>query len=132
MAGTSTILISALVMFFAPYLVTFFNAKPEVVSFGTLFLHYLTPFYFVCCINQIYAGALRGSGNSRAPMIIMLFSFVFSRQIYLFVMAKFISNTILPIAMGYPFGWIVCTALLLPYYHRTSLEKSVLVSDSNS
>ena len=130
MAGTSTVLISALVMFFAPYLVSFFNAKPEVVSFGTLFLHYLTPFYFVCCINQIYAGALRGSGDSRAPMIIMLFSFVVSRQIYLFVMANFISNTILPIAMGYPFGWIVCTALLLPYYHRTNLEKSALVSSN--
>ena len=36
------------------------------------------------CVNQVLAGALRGRGDSVAPMVIMLFSFVLIRQIYLF------------------------------------------------
>ena len=83
----------------------------------------------LCCINQVYAAALRGAGNSRTPMIIMLFSFVFFRQCYLFVMSNFISNTILPIAMGYPAGWLVCSTLTLVYYHRVDLSRSRLVDD---
>ena len=71
------------VMLLAPHLVRFFNDKPEVIEYGVMLLRYISPFYLLCCINQIYAGALRGAGNSRAPMIIMLASFVVFRQVYL-------------------------------------------------
>ncbi|MBQ8716962.1 MAG: MATE family efflux transporter, partial [Clostridia bacterium] len=93
------------VLLFAPHLVRFFNDKPEVIEYGVMLLRYISPFYLLCCINQIYAGALRGSGNSRAPMIIMLASFVVFRQAYLYIMANYISNEIIPIAMSYPAGW---------------------------
>jgi Na+-driven multidrug efflux pump len=115
------------VMVFAPSLTAFFNAKPEVVEYGTLFLRWITPAYLLCCVNQIYSGVLRGAGNSRIPMFVMLCSFVVFRQIYLFVVANFISNTILPIAMGYPAGWIVCSALTLWYYKRTKLTATTVV-----
>ena len=68
----ATILIMIPVMIFAPQLVTFFNGKAEVVAYGTLLLRWISPFYVLACFNQIYAGALRGAGNSRAPMVIML------------------------------------------------------------
>lgn len=116
------------VMIFAPGLTAFFNAKAEVVEYGTLFLRWITPFYLLCCINQIYSGVLRGAGNSRIPMMVMLCSFVVFRQIYLFVVANFISNTVLPIAMGYPAGWMVCSALTLWYYKRTKLTVTTVVS----
>ena len=80
MAMTVTVALSAVVITVAPSLVLFFNSKPEVISYGTLFLRRLTPFYVLSCFNQVYAGALRGAGNSRAPMIIMLCSFVLFRQ----------------------------------------------------
>ncbi len=119
------------VMLFAPWLVTFFNAKPEVVAYGTLFLRWLSPFYVLCCINQIYAGALRGAGNSRACMIIMLASFVVFRQVYLFIMANFIANEILPIAMSYPAGWLLASLLSQLYYRRVDLNKTRLVESKD-
>ncbi len=119
------------VMLFAPWLVTFFNAKPEVVAYGTLFLRWLSPFYILCCINQIYAGALRGAGNSRACMIIMLASFVVFRQVYLFIMANFIANEILPIAMSYPAGWLLASLLSQLYYRRVDLNKTRLVESKD-
>ncbi|MBQ9083215.1 MAG: MATE family efflux transporter [Clostridia bacterium] len=104
------------VMLFAGELTAFFNDEPAVVEYGTLLLRWLTPFYSLCCINQIYAGALRGAGDSRAPTVIMLCSFVLFRQAYLYVMANFICNEILPIAMGYPAGWLLCSIITLIYY----------------
>lgn len=131
MAFGSTIAISAVVIAFSSSLVKFFNSDAEVIEYGTLFLKYLTPFYVLCCINQIYTGALRGSGDSRAPMVIMLCSFVAFRQLYLFVMSNFISNEILPIAMSYPAGWALCSLLTLIYYHKkANFSKNRLVSDS--
>ena len=124
-----TVLISALVLVAAPELVRFFNGKAEVVALGTLFLHKLTPFYVFCCVNQIYSGALRGSGNSRTPMLIMLFSFVLFRHGYLYVVSHFIANEILPLAMGYPAGWLMCSLLTLFYYHHTQLDRTRLVTD---
>jgi len=126
-ATVATVALSIPVIIFAPTLVEFFKDAPDVIAYGTMFLRWLTPFYVLCCINQIYAGALRGAGNSTAPMIIMLAGFVGFRQIYLYVMANYISNTEIPIAMSYPAGWIVCSILVFTYYKFTKLEKSRLV-----
>lgn len=125
-----TAVLLAIVLPVAPQMVSFFNQDPDVIQYGSLFLRNLAPFFLICCINQIYAGALRGAGNSQAPMVIMLLSFVVFRQCYLFVMANFISNTVIPIAMGYPAGWIVCSVLILFYYHRVDISRGRLVEDS--
>ena len=123
----TTVVIMIPVLFFAPPLVAFFNSKAEVVQYGSLLLRCISPFYVLSCFNQIYAGALRGAGNSRAPMIIMLCSFVFFRQCYLYIMANFISNEIIPIALGYPAGWFVCSLVMLLYYRRVGLAHTRIV-----
>ena len=122
-----TVALLCIVLPTAPLLVGFFNDKEEVIQMGTFFLRHLTIFFPICCINQVYAGALRGAGDSKAPMYMMLFSFVLFRQAYLFVTANFISNTILPISMAYPAGWIVCSVITLLYYRRADLSRSRLV-----
>ena len=114
------------VILFAPQLTAFFNAKPEVVAFGTLMLRYISPLYLLCCINQVYSGALRGAGDSRAPMVMMLSSFVVFRQIYLYVMSHYISNTLLPIIMSYPAGWLLCSMMTLAYYHLVASRRKTL------
>ena len=99
-----------------------------IPQIGTMLLHWLSPFYVLCCFNQIYSGALRGAGNSRAPMIIMLTSFVAFRQVYLFIMSR-LWNEIIPIAMSYPAGWLLCSTLTAIYYHSVKLGKNRLVED---
>ena len=128
--GVTAVLILVLILPAAPYLVSFFNSKQAVIEYGTMFLRYISPFYILCCLNQVYGAALRGSGNSKATMVIMLASFVVFRQIYLFVVANFISNTILPIAMGYPAGWLLCSMTTLIYYHHIDLGKNAVIKDA--
>lgn len=94
-----------------------FNPDANVVKYSALLLRNLTPFYLLCCVNQVFASSLRGFGNSAAPMIIMLSSFVGFRQIYLWVVTNYISNELLPVAASYPAGWAVCAATLFIYFN---------------
>ena len=126
LAMVSTVVLMIPVLLFSPQIVAFFNDKPEVVEYGSMLLRWLSPFYILCCFNQIYSGALRGAGNTKAPMIIMLTSFVAFRQVYLFVMAR-LCNEIIPIAMSYPAGWLLCSLLTAVYYHKAQLSRSRLV-----
>ena len=128
LALASTAILCVPVVIFAPQIVAFFNSKPQVVEYGALLLRWLSPFYLLCVFNQIYSGALRGAGDSKAPMVIMLLSFVAFRQAYLFIMAG-VWNEILPIAMSYPAGWLLCSILTALYYRKTRLTTTRLGDD---
>ena len=124
-----TVIILVPMMVFAPQLTALFNDDREVVEFGTLFVRLCSPFYIAFVINQVYSGALRGAGDTKATMFIMLFSFVVFRQIYLFIVSR-LGATAGVIALGYPMGWMMCSALLLIYYyHGRWARKLNLVTD---
>lgn len=128
MSFAITVVVITLVMIFAPYLAAFFEDDPNVVYYAELLLHNITPFYIFCCVNQVFAAALRGAGNTKAPMFIMLGSFVLFRQIYLFVVSNFISNEILPIAFGYPAGWFLCCVITLIYYKFVGFKNAKVIA----
>ena len=110
-------LIGLVVIFCAP-LIKIFNDDPGVVEYGVMFIRLISPFYLIICFNQIYAGALRGAGDAKAPMFIMLFSFVLFRQLYLAIGTQFI-NTEWFVGLGYPAGWAMCSTLQLLYYYKS-------------
>ena len=124
-----TAVIIAIVMAFAPQLAAVFNDDPGVVYYAELLLRNITPFYIFCSVNQVFAAALRGGGNTKAPMFIMLGTFVVFRQIYLFIVSNFISNEILPVAFGYPAGWFLCASIMLIYYFKVGFSHSKIVAN---
>lgn len=122
MSVSSTAVLMLPIIIFSRVFVSFFNGNDAIIDYGATFIRMLLPFYLVWCINQIYSGALRGVGKSTGPMIIMLSSFVAFRQAYLFVVSKFISNTIIPIAMAFPAGWVLSAIITIIYYKITGLK----------
>ena len=54
----------------------------------------------------------------------MLTSFVVIRQIYLFVMTRFIMNTPRVVGFGYPVGWTACAILEVLYYLRGRKQRA--------
>lgn len=119
----ATMSMSALVMILAPTLISFFSPEAEVIAHGVKFINICTPFYVFLCLNQIQAGALRGTGNAKRPMTVMLFSFVLFRQMYLFTISRLIPNNMAVVAMGYPMGWMMATTLLYLCYRKSPLGK---------
>lgn len=110
-------LLGAVAMVFARPLMHLFTAEAEVLEYGVQFVHLITPFYLLCVVNQIYAGALRGVGNANGPTIIMLLSFVAFRQCYLFANKMWLGNTLNGMALGYPMGWVMCSLLMTVLYY---------------
>lgn len=103
-------------------LLSLFSPEEEVIEYGVRFISIVTPFYFTICFNQIFGGALRGVGNAKAPMVIMLCSFVVFRQIYLFTVSRLIGGFV-PVALGYPMGWVVCSTSLFICYKHSALVR---------
>ena len=127
MATTAILMVP--VLLFAPDLTAFFNAKPEVIRYGTLLLRWLSPFYILCCVNQVYAGALRGAGQQSGahdPHALLV------RRVPPVLPLRHVA---LHLQRGTPHrpelsaGWIVCSVATLLYYRRAKLDKTTLVND---
>lgn len=111
---------------FADSIMHLFSQDPSVIYYGVFFVRFCLLFITCCCCNQVLSGALRGVGDAKAPMVIMIFSFVLFRQLYLFV-ATHIVNNIYVVGFGYPAGWIMCSSLFLIYYRFSKWEKRIQV-----
>ena len=107
--------IAVLLVIFAPAAVRLFSPDPAVIRYGVLFIRANTIFLLFACVDHVLAGALRGRGDSRGPMIIMLSTFVVLRQIYLYWVTHRVANTPLLVGLGYPVGWISCCVIEVAY-----------------
>lgn len=115
---------AAAVLKFAHPIASLITDSEAVISYAVRFLQIITPFYLIITFNQMYAGALRGIGNSLIPTLIMLFSFVLFRQVYLFAATSLIVDEqlrFIAVALSYPTGWIMCSTLEAIAYHRSRL-----------
>ena len=122
--GLSACIIT-LLYFFAPNIAGLFNQDTAVLAYAVLFIRLNSLFDPINATNQIQAGALRGVGDSRTPMMIMLTSFVVLRQVYLFIVSR-LTDSIYFIAIGYPVGWFVCTALMTLHIKKIGWEKKLM------
>ena len=101
---------------FARPATSLFTKDASVIDFGALFLRTNVFFLLFNCVNHVLAGALRGMGDSKGPMAIMLTSFVAIRQLYLFLVTRLVANTPVLVGLGYPVGWICCCVIEVSYY----------------
>ena len=120
----TTIVLSIVLNIFGNQVLGIFSKDTDVIMYGNTFLKIFSPFYFAICFNQIYAGALRGAGDSNAPTIIMVFCFVIFRQFTLYVGTKYFSSIDF-VAFCYPLGWMLCSSLLAIYYYSGRWQKKL-------
>jgi len=132
--ATAIIMIVSITVFFAlvliptaPYLISFFNDKTEVVEYGAYVLRLMNYFYFAFGVATVTSAAIRGSGRPRVPFIIILSSYVGFRQIYMFVVSNFISNTLPALVLSIPFSWIIAAVACLVYLKKRGLGSGMKV-----
>ncbi len=114
--GITGVIAAALFVFAAPA-TGLFSSDEEVIRYGAMFLRMNVFFMLFNCINHTLAGALRGRGDSTGPMVIMLLNFVAVRQLYLFIVTHFISNTERLVGFSYPVGWTACCIMEVTYFY---------------
>jgi len=123
-----TLFISVLLYVFAYQFAKVFSDAIGVITYGGMFLRLIALFVPVASIFKTYANVIRGFGNGKGAMVIMLLGLVATRQVYLFIIDHF-SPTIKMVAASYPIGWISASILAYVYYRVESkrIEKKFAI-----
>lgn len=110
-----TAVITTSLFFLAKPATACFSPDASVISYGVLFMRLNVFFILFNCVNHVLAGSLRGQGDAKGPMIIMLTAFVAIRQLYLYI-GTHLTDSIYLVALAYPVGWVSCCLLEIVYY----------------
>lgn len=97
-------------------LISLFSSDPEVMAYGSIIVVTSMSLQWVNSFASTRAGFLRGIGDSRGPMIIMMLSYIFLRQAFLYIGWPHFAGVAFA-TVSYPFGWI-CSSVMLEIYTR--------------
>lgn len=115
--------VGMLMRIFARQAVELFTSDADVIESGIRFVKAISWFFWVNGINHSLAGSMRGRGDSKGPMLIMIICFVFVRQLYLFIVTRITAGNPVFIGLGYPVGWSACCITELVYYRLKHLKR---------
>jgi Na+-driven multidrug efflux pump len=124
-----TTLVVVLVNLFTPEIVSLFTSKENAIRCGVLLLRFISPFYLICCFIQIFMGSVSGVGRTFVPMIIMVTSFIGARQLYLYMVTGFVSNSVVSVGLAYPVGWICAGIAMIVYYTLCEYDTMLLEAE---
>ena len=108
---------SVLIVAFRVPLYRLFVESQEAVDVGCRMLILITPFYILNLHIETYSGALRGVGDTVAPMIISIFGVCVFRVIYLGILMP-VYNSLDLLCLMYPISWALTNTMYLLYYPR--------------
>ena len=89
-----------------------FYADEAAIALGLRIIATTFPFYFVYCFLEIPGDALRGMGESRLPMLIVIVNLCLLRTALLFLIVTRWPD-VRGIAVCYPITWAVTGACML-------------------
>lgn len=109
------VIMSCFVIFLREPLFRIFVQSSEAVAVGCRMLLVISPFYILNIYIENYAGALRGVGDTLAPMLFSVFGICVFRLIYLWVLFPLYPTLEVLCAM-YPITWLLTNTLYMFYY----------------
>ena len=114
MSVVYTVSAGALLLLFQNPIMHLFTSEDTVVAFGVTAMHYFCPFYFLLGILHGLAGAVRGTGKSVPPMVVLLVSLCLFRVVWIqFVLPFF--HSIDGVFVLYPVSWAFGAVLMILY-----------------
>jgi putative MATE family efflux protein len=112
-----TVISSVFIRIFHQPIIKLFGSDTEMQQYAALFLSNLILLQLFHVMQPIFAAALRGFGEAAKATAIMLSCLIVVRQIYLWVITKFI-NTPLVVGIAFPLGWTLSGILLMILYYK--------------
>ena len=120
-----TVLIGGLIMLLHTPILKIFTTDEKVIYYGTQFILFIVPLYFIYAMNQILSGVLRGAGQTFIPMVIGLVCMCGLRVGWLVVMIGIVKDVRI-IYASYPLTWIFTNIFMSIYYYKVKwMEKSI-------
>lgn len=123
LASMITVEIAGILLFiFAEPLISLFDNNPEVISYGAQMARTNSLFYMFLAGAHSMAGALRGAGRTKVPMVVMLACWCIMRMTWITVMIHFIHDIHI-VFLGYPITWIASLICFVVYYQKSNWIK---------
>ena len=110
-----TAAISAVLLVFGNFVFGLFSADEAVISCGVRFIKVTFPFYWLYVFLEVFADAIRGTGKSLPPMVIILLNICVLRTVLLFVYIN-IWGTLESVAAVYPSVWFTAALSFFIYW----------------
>ena len=114
-----TLCTGALLLAFQNPIMHLFTSDETVVAFGCSAMHYFCPFYFLLAILHGMAGAVRGTGRSVPPMVVLLISLCLFRVVWIQFVLPFFAG-IEGVFVLYPVSWALGAVLMALYAWKGS------------
>lgn len=114
-----TIVLSAVIVILGKKLLAIFTGDTDVIYYGTLMLKYMAPFYIICAFSNVCSGIIRGAGETKIPMLIMVGNYCVLRIIWLSIITIFVHNIIV-VFLGYLITWSTAAIMMFIYYKKGS------------
>ena len=114
-----TLCIGALLLLFRYQILYLFTSDETVVAYGISAMKYFCPFYFLLAILHGMAGAVRGTGKSVPPMVVLLLSLCLFRVAWIQFILPFF-HSIEGVFLLYPVSWGLGAVLMALYAWRVN------------
>ena len=109
-----TVITGILLLVFADPILRLFTNDDAVAACGETAMKYFCPFYFLLAIMNVLAGAVRGTGKSIPPMLILLFAMCIFRIFWIWLVVP-LFPTIDGVYLLYPVSWVIGVVLMALY-----------------
>ena len=114
-----TLCTGALLLLFRYQILYLFTSDETVVAYGISAMKYFCPFYFLLAILHGMAGAVRGTGKSVPPMVVLLLSLCLFRVAWIQFILPFF-HSIEGVFILYPVSWGLGAVLMALYAWRAN------------
>lgn len=102
---------------FGEQLFRIFNKEQSVILTGCSIIRVTFPFYFFYCILQILGDSIRGCGEVKKPMLIVMLNICIIRTCLLYLIVPNFSD-IRGVACVYPITWILTAVCMIICYAK--------------
>lgn len=109
-----TLIMTCVMTVFDSQIISLFSHDPEVIESGVMCIWALAPFYVLLGLIHSFAGAIRGTGNTVGPMVIILFSLCFYRVLWMMFVRPYFSD-IRGVYLTYPTSFVIGAVLMICY-----------------
>ena len=119
---------SVMLIAFCDPLYRIFTDDVQVIAIGGEMLRFLTMFYVLFTVSDVYSGAVRATGDSFWPMILNLVSICVVRLIWVLVLVPRY-HTVIMLCCSYPVSWGLGSILFYVYYRTGRWDKYKLAQN---
>ena len=110
---------------FSKQLSSLMSSNPEVIEFSCQKMIIVSSTYFICGINEVMAGTLRGMGKPIIPTIATFVFMCLFRFVWVYLVFPHFPANLTFLYLVWPVGWILCiiTELIAYFITMPKLQK---------